>query len=403
MSILFGIDIGTTKICIAAFDADTGRLTDVRYAANDTYLPGETDASEQDVSSISDRVFNLLKEVAGNIGNTKKIDAIGITGQMHGVLLASPDGHPITPLINWQDQRGNRQYHSTNHTITDEVRHRLGDAIPELTGASSATGYGAVTLFRLADNQEIPVYASAYTIHDYLVKQLTGASVTDPTDAASWGIYDVQRGTGWLPGIEEQLGFSANLLPDIHPASSIVGYLLPENASRIGLLDGIPVAVAMGDNQASFLGSVPSITESVLFNVGTGGQMSVSLDKYVYTKGLETRPLVTGKWLQVGASLCGGSAFRILADFFNHVGSDLFGVTLPLDALYEKMTSIANSIKTDDSPTIMPYFLGTRTDVSATAQISKLSASNFTPAHLSRAMICAIANELIEYYDMSEC
>jgi sugar (pentulose or hexulose) kinase len=72
MSILLGIDIGTTKICIIAFDVGAGKLVDVRYATNDTYIQGDTDASEQNASDIRDHVFNLLKEVTGNINDVKR-------------------------------------------------------------------------------------------------------------------------------------------------------------------------------------------------------------------------------------------------------------------------------------------------------------------------------------------
>ncbi len=400
MNILLGIDIGTTKICAIAFDIDSGKVIAIRSAANDTSISREPDASEQDASKIINITIKLLAEVADSIGDSSKIAGIGVTGQMHGVLLVSLDGHPLTPLINWQDQRGNHIYKPTGRTYTDEVQSRIGEDLVTQTGTNPATGFGGVTLFRLAKTSGISKDATALTIHDYLVRHLTGVSATDATDAASWGIYDVEGETGWLPGIESCLDIPAGLLPKVLPTGSIAGTLLLELASKTGLPAGIPVAIAIGDNQASFIGSVPSIEESLLFNIGTGGQMSVTSDTFKHDVRLDTRPLIKGKWLKVGASLCGGSAFKILADFFSQVGTDLFGQSVSPESLYNKMTTLAESIPEDDNiPDFAPYFYGTRTDPTRTAQLLGINTTNFTPAHLSKSIIRGMAYELVSYYE----
>ena len=144
--------------------------------------------------------------------------------------------------------------------------------------------------------------------------------VTDTTDAASWGIFDTQTGTDWLPGVHHVLHLPNGILPPVKPTGTLAGPLLPALAVRAGLPAGVPVAVAIGDNQASFLGSVPSLTECALFNLGTGSQLSVPTSQYRLASALETRPLIPGWWLLVGASLCGGYAYQLLADFFSRAG-----------------------------------------------------------------------------------
>ena len=74
----------------------------------------------------------------------------------------------------------------------------------------------------------------------------------------------------------------------------------------------IPVTVAIGDNQASFLGAAGSENNTLLVNMGTGGQISVLTDQYFETEGIEARPFLGGKYLLVGASLCGGKAYALL-------------------------------------------------------------------------------------------
>ncbi len=206
MDILLGIDIGTTKMCAVAFDANRGTVLAVHSAANDTAIPAEMGACEQDACKILSRAIELMGETVDSLGSLgARIVAVGVTGQMHGVVLTDAQSRPITPLITWQDQRGNLRCSSSDLTYAEEVRRRIGEENLARTGTAPATGYGGVTLLRLADHTDIPADAKALTISDYLVYRLTGAAVTDPTDAASWGIYDVQAESGWMPGIAEQL------------------------------------------------------------------------------------------------------------------------------------------------------------------------------------------------------
>lgn len=95
--------------------------------------------------------------------------------------------------------------------------------------------------------------------------------------------------------------------------------MLPEVTEKfqiLGTYQGIPVCTAAGDNQSSFLGSVRNARESILVNMGTGGQVSVCSDQYFSAEDIEARPFINGSYLLVGSSLCGGRAYALLAQFF---------------------------------------------------------------------------------------
>jgi sedoheptulokinase len=396
MNLLLGVDIGTTKLCVIALDGKTGKIHTVRSAPNRGADDGCMDDFEQSPSSIMESVFSLIGEVASSLPDGAKVDAIGVTGQMHGVLLASKEGKPQGPLVTWRDPVGNRFYGDSGHTIVEEVRLRLGEEQTQRTGTTMASGFGAATLFRLKDR--IRPNSMALTIHDFLVFRLTGKALTDPSDAASWGIYDAEHQSGWLDGVEKTLELPEGVLPMIQPTGSIAGALQPPIASQLGLSAGIPVAVALGDNQASFIGSVPSLNDSVLFNIGTGGQTSVAIDCFNHKKGLDTRPLVAGKWLRVGASLCGGSALKILASFFSDVGAELFDTRVPVEQLYDRMVALAASAD-DKQPRFEPLFQGTRSDPERSASITGLRIDNFDVAHLTRALLRGMMEELVGFCD----
>lgn len=120
---------------------------------------------------------------------------------------------------------------------------------------------------------------------------------------------------------------------------------LPETtdtAEKLGEWHGIPVYTAIGDNQASFIGSGCN-DGCVLVNIGTGSQVSFSVNEPITADGLETRPLSDGKFIAVGSSLCGGRAYAVLEGFFEKV-LKMCGVSQ--EPLYEKMaTKSAKRIK----------------------------------------------------------
>lgn len=85
---------------------------------------------------------------------------------------------------------------------------------------------------------------------------------------------------------------------------------------KLGTYRGRTVTTAIGDNQASFLGAAGDEENTLLVNMGTGGQISVLSGQYFSGDGIEARPFLNGKYLLAGASLCGGKAYALLEQFF---------------------------------------------------------------------------------------
>lgn len=399
-SVLIGLDIGTTKLGAVAVETATGRLTAVESVPNDAHLPTEADAAEQYPGRILSGIAELTRRICDRVTlDGYEIDGLGVTGQMHGILLVDSGGNCLSPLISWQDRRGHRMSSRFGRTYVEELR----DRIPSTdTGCEPATGYGAVTLLRLWDEGKIPANSRALTIHDYIVMQLCGTAVTDPTDAASMGVFDVRHGGRWLPAALDAFPFMADLLPPVQGTSTVAGRISIHAASLTGLPEGLPVAVALGDNQASFLGSVPSVDRSMLINLGTGGQISIPIDRFAKIDALETRPLLPGLWLLVGASLCGGRAYQILADFYAAVGRELFGCDAP-DDLYDRMNALAEQAPEDsDYIHAGTLFEGTRKDPDVRGSFTGIGPQNFTPANLTRACITGMVDELVSMYKQAE-
>jgi len=394
-----GIDIGTTTITCVAFDTSRRQLVGLASAANDTETTSPSDRqrgrSEWDLDAMLDRALGVVSEVAGALAGP--VDGIGVTGQMHGMALVSPDGRAASPFIGWQDQRCLNEY-TPGRTYVDHIAAAAAGMVVSL-GCTPATGYMGATLLWLRANGALPAGARACFAADSFVRRLTaGPTVTDPTNAASAGMFDVIRG-GWHSDLVSALGLDGGVLPEVLSSCSQAGALCPDVAHTMELPSGTPVAVACGDNQASFAGSVADAASAVLVNVGTGGQVSAHTGRPVTVPGMDLRPYLDGCWLVVGAGLCGGASLAILRDFFIDVGQSLFGVAAPKD-IYDRLTMLAADVPYDaEGLRLRPTFRGSRAAPELRAELTGLSDRNFTARHLTRALLTGLGTEFRSQYD----
>ncbi|MFW6180550.1 MAG: FGGY-family carbohydrate kinase, partial [Spirochaetota bacterium] len=183
---------------------------------------------------------------------------------------------------------------------------------------------------------------------------------------------------------------------------------------------GIPVTVPLGDNQASFLGAVAEPLRSLHLNLGTGGQASAYTSRHGRPAGLDIRPYPGGGFLFVGASICGGRAYALLASFFRRC-VQLFGGTVPdLDEVYRVMEELdlpgitggspdgAPGGSTAEAPAQAPAgglevdtrFQGTRTEPERTGAVAGITPYNFTPEHLTAGFLEGIAGELHGFFEL---
>ena len=372
---ILGLDIGTTTISTVVVEGT--RVLDALTLPNGAFLPTPNSWEKmQDVAYIRK---TALEAVDSLLEKHPDVARIGITGQMHGIVYLNAVGAPVSPLYIWQDGRGEQIY---------ENGRTYAAYLSELTGYALSTGYGTVTHFYNQRNGLTPKDATVFcTIHDYIAMVLAGCSrpVTDPSDGASFGMFDVAQGC-----FDEK----ALRLAQLDPA------MLPQLAQpgALGAYRGrYPVYAAIGDNQASFLGASGGNPNCMLVNMGTGGQFSAFTRTYLTCEGLETRPFPGGGYLLVGASLCGGRAYALLESFLRQTAEMVSGT--PQSSCYDAMAALLGSgEKPKDLPTVLPLFQGTRQDPSLKGTITGLTTENLTPKHLLWAWMTGMAGELNAMY-----
>ena len=374
-----GIDIGTTSISAMIMDTGTDAVVRSWTIAN----PGFQESQQpwervQDAEAVVAAAVKLLDEV---LSGASDVGVIGLTGQMHGIVYLDGEGRSLGPLITWQDGRGIQPCFDGRSVC---------DAVTERFGVKAYAGYGLVSHLYNLHKGIVPKGArSMATIMDYLGMALTGAKrpLLHSSNAASLGFYDLKN-HAWRRDIVAAFGENGELLPEITNRYAV-----------IGSYRGIPVSVAVGDNQASFMGSVRQGSEEILVNIGTGGQISALSGGIVDAEDIETRPFNEGSYLVVGSSLCGGRAYATLASFMSSAAR-AFGVADPNP--YAAMAALLEAPQSPDPLRVDTRFAGTREHPDIRGSIANITTDNLTPAELVRGVLGGMADELLTLYRRME-
>ena len=385
-----GLDIGTTTVCGVLVDAKTGELLDAKTLANDSAIESaHTYERTQDADKIFAKCKNILEEY---LSEQEDIVSIGVTGQMHGIVYVDENGTAVSPLYTWQDGRGDL---CVNDSITYVAE------LSEITGYHMASGFGLTTNYYNTKHELVPENAKSFcTIPDYVAMSLAGEKrpKMHQTMAASLGLYNMEAGD-FDRVAAEKAGMNPELLPEVATTSTTCGNYVAD-AEKYPAYAGktIPVAVAFGDNQASFLGSVNQDCK-VLLNVGTGGQVSVYSEELIKADGIECRPYLKGSYLMAGSSLCGGYSYNLVKRFFEEIYV-LAGVDCPKD-IYSIMNRIAGeAAEKEKTLTVDTRFNGSRENPALTGSITGLTVDTFHPEDLAYGVLRGLCEELYQFYNV---
>ncbi|HEV2029849.1 MAG TPA: FGGY family carbohydrate kinase, partial [Candidatus Dormibacteraeota bacterium] len=235
---LLGIDLGTSSVKVAVM-GDDGSMKQAASAgyAIESPRPGwaETDPAAWWLAT-------RMAVTSLDVEHLRAVEAIGLSGQMHGVVLADEDGRAVRAAVLWADGR----------SVEELDRYRqLDQRLLNRLVNPPATGMAGPTL-RWLKTYESDVYERARWAlqpKDWLRMQLTGEALTEPTDASATLLYDFEV-DGWSQEVLEELDLRPGLLPDIVASYDRAGLLREETARELHLRPGIPVAAGAADAAA---------------------------------------------------------------------------------------------------------------------------------------------------------
>jgi xylulokinase len=275
------------------------------------------------------------------------VRGIGLTGQMHGLVLLDEHGEVLRPSILWNDQRTGAE--------CDEIRRRLGrQRLIQLTGNDALTGFTAPKILWVQIH-EPEVWAKARHIllpKDYVRYKLTDGYAMDKADGAGTILFDIRERT-WSPEVLAALEIPASYLPPTHEGPEITGYLSAEAAHATGLHVGVPVMGGGGDQAAGAVGTGAVEPGVVSLSLGTSGVVFATTGgPFIEPNGLLHAfcHSVPGRWHLMGVMLSAAGSLRW--------HRDTFAPGLSFDAL----TAPAEAVPAgSDGLFFLPYLTGERT------------------------------------------
>ncbi len=194
-----------------------------------------------------------------------EVAAVGLTGQMHGLVLMDESGKVLRPAILWNDQRTAAQ--------CDSIRARLGkEKLIQITGNDALTGFTAPKILWVQEN-EPEIYVQARHIllpKDYIRYRLTGAYAMDKADGSGTILFDLKT-RDWSSEVLAALNIPASWLPSTFEGPAFTGTVTAEAAAVTGLKPGTPVAAGGGDQAAQAVGVGAVEPGVVALTVGTSG------------------------------------------------------------------------------------------------------------------------------------
>ena len=338
---VLGIDLGTSsvKALVARLDGSVAGQASSDYQVCGP-RPGWSETSPADWLAATAAAVRAAVAQAG-----ADPAAVGLSGQMHGVVATADDGRPVRPAMLWSDARAVGEL---------EFYRRLPPAVLARLANPLSPGMAGPMLAWLAVNEPTTYAATRWALQpkDWLRARLTGGFATEPSDASATLLYDV-AGDTWDVDVVRAVGLDAAKLPPVLPrAAERAGTLTPGAADLLGLRVGIPVAAGAADTAAAALGSGLTEPGAVQLTIGTGAQIVKPVASL--PDPLPAQPVThlyraatdTG-WYTMGAVLSGGLA--------------LGWVCRTLGAAWPELYAAAAMVPRVDDPYFLPHLNGERT------------------------------------------
>ncbi len=320
MDTLLGLDIGTTGVKAALFAADDGRTLASAFEEYPLYhpAPGWAEQDPEDWWHATCAATQACLAQAHMQGITpKEIRGVGLSGQMHGLVLLDAQDRVLRRSLIWSDQRSAAECEWMTRTVG-------ASRLIDLTSNPALTGFTAPKAIWVR-NHEPELFARAVhllTPKDYIRYRLTGVLAMEITDAAGTLFLDVRKGD-WSAELLESIGVDATLLPPVRRSIDVCGEITSDVSKLTGLAVGTPVAGGGADNACGAVGSGVVRPGMVLLSIGTSGVVLVhSQEPSVDRSGPIPRAhtfnhSVPNAWYLMAVTQAAGLSFRWLRD---HLG-----------------------------------------------------------------------------------
>lgn len=347
---VIGIDIGTSGTKTVLFD-QVGNTVASATREYPLYQP-KNGWAEQDPADWWQAAVETLREVTAGV-NPSEILGIGLSGQMHGLVMLDKENRVLRPAILWCDSRTGPQ--------CAEIEERVGhDRLMAITANPALPGFTASKLLWVREHQPEIWAACAHILlpKDYIRLMLTGVYATDVSDASGMQLLDIPNRC-WSREVCEKLEIDMSWLAQVVESPSVTGKVTESAAALTGLAAGTPVVGGAGDNAAAAVGMGVVTPGRAFTTIGTSGVVFLHSDEVTIDPKGRVHTFccaVPGKWHMMGVTQGAGLSLRWLRDQCCDGLAD--GDTDPyilMDRLAETSPIGANRLL------FLPYLMGERT------------------------------------------
>ena len=397
MNYLIGIDIGTSATKTVLFDEE-GRVAASASQEYPLYQP-HNGWAEQDPHDWRDAALETLRRVMDESGaGPEDVKGIGLSGQMHGLVMLDEKGEVIRRSIIWCDQR-------TGAEVEDMLAIMPRERWIKVTANPPLTGWTAAKILWVRKN-EPENYARCRHIllpKDYIRYVLTGVFAAEVSDASGMQLLDVP-GRCWSEEVLEKLDINPEYLGKLYESCEVTGTILPEIAARTGLSEKTVVVGGAGDNAAAAVGTGVVEDGKAFTTIGTSGvvfahssQVTIDPKGRVHT----CCCAVPGAWHVMGVTQAAGLSLQW---FRNNFCQDYIEAAKQqgIDA-YDLINMDVAAIPAGSERLIyLPYLMGERTphlDPDCRGVFFGLSAIH-TRAHMLRAVMEGVSYSLCDCNDI---
>ncbi len=356
MAYIIGIDIGTSGTKTVLFD-ETGKVIASNTIEYPMYQP-QNGYAEQDPADWANAAINTIKAVMQISGvNKEDVKGIGLSGQMHGLVMLDKQNEVIRRSIIWCDQR-------TAHEV-DQMNEILGrEKLIEITANPALTGWTAAKILWVKNNEPQNYERCRHILlpKDYIRFVLTHEYATEVSDASGMQLLNIAE-RNWSDEVIERLGLDKSMLGKVYESCEITGRLTKQMAELTGLREGTPVVGGAGDNAAAAVGTGVVEDGKAFTTIGTSGVVFAHTSSMMYDKLGRVHTCcaaVPGCWHVMGVTQGAGLSLKWFRDNFCNAEKETAKL-MDVDTYY-LMDKETDTVPIGANRLLyLPYLMGERT------------------------------------------
>ncbi|MBR6046185.1 MAG: xylulokinase [Ruminococcus sp.] len=391
MAYVIGVDCGTSGTKTVLFD-EKGTVIASKTIEYPMYQP-KNGYAEQMPSDWANAMINTIKAVMAQSGvNKDDVKGIGISGQMHGLVMLDKDNNVIRPSIIWCDQRTAKEVEWMTETVGEKK-------LIEITANPALTGWTAAKILWVKNNEPENYAKVAHILlpKDFLRFVLTHEYATEVSDASGMQLLDVPN-RKWSDELLSDFGIDKSWLGKVYESCEVTGGLTKEMAAELGLNEGTIVVGGAGDNAAAAIGTGVCEDGKAFTTIGTSGVV------FAHTSGIAIDPkgrvhtccaAVPNSWHVMGVTQGAGLSLKWFRD--NFCGSEKETAKYMGVDEYYLMDKQAETVPVGANRLLyLPYLMGERTphlDPNARGVFFGLSAMH-TKKEMLRAVMEGVSYSL---------